>query len=55
MLEIDGDTSDDGSETHETDLSEPQEPIAGFNGRCNKPADTCYCWWNGATLKVSTL
>lgn len=25
---------------------------AGFNGRCNKYADTCYSFWNGATLKV---
>ena len=25
----------------------------GFNGRCNKTADTCYCWWAGASLKVS--
>lgn len=26
---------------------------AGFNGRCNKYADTCYSFWNGATLVVS--
>ncbi|KAI2717507.1 hypothetical protein CBS147332_4387 [Penicillium roqueforti] len=25
-------------------------PCAGFNGRCNKYADTCYSFWNGATL-----
>jgi geranylgeranyl transferase type-1 subunit beta len=25
---------------------------AGFNGRCNKFADTCYSFWNGATLMV---
>lgn len=25
---------------------------AGFNGRCNKYADTCYSFWNGATLMV---
>jgi geranylgeranyl transferase type-1 subunit beta len=25
---------------------------AGFNGRCNKFADTCYSFWNGATLVV---
>lgn len=25
----------------------------GFNGRCNKPADTCYCFWVGASLDVS--
>ncbi|KAK3690065.1 terpenoid cyclases/protein prenyltransferase alpha-alpha toroid [Podospora appendiculata] len=23
---------------------------AGFNGRCNKVADTCYCWWVGGAL-----
>lgn len=28
-------------------------PCAGFNGRCNKVADTCYSFWNGATLLVS--
>jgi geranylgeranyl transferase type-1 subunit beta len=28
-------------------------PCAGFNGRCNKVADTCYSFWNGATLAVS--
>ncbi|KAL4797339.1 terpenoid cyclases/protein prenyltransferase alpha-alpha toroid [Aspergillus venezuelensis] len=25
---------------------------AGFNGRCNKYADTCYSFWNGATLDM---
>lgn len=25
----------------------------GFNGRWNKKADTCYCWWVGGTLHVS--
>lgn len=25
----------------------------GFNGRWNKKADTCYCWWVGGTLAVS--
>ncbi|PHH78803.1 hypothetical protein CDD82_2830 [Ophiocordyceps australis] len=24
----------------------------GYNGRCNKKADTCYCWWVAATLKM---
>ena len=24
----------------------------GFNGRCNKVADTCYTWWNVAALDV---
>lgn len=25
----------------------------GYNGRWNKKADTCYCWWVAASLKVS--
>lgn len=25
---------------------------AGFNGRCNKVADTCYAWWVGGSLSV---
>ncbi len=24
----------------------------GFNGRCNKLADTCYTWWTGASLAI---
>lgn len=27
-------------------------PCAGFNGRCNKVADTCYSFWNEASLLV---
>ena len=27
----------------------------GFNGRWNKKADTCYCWWVAGTLAVSNL
>lgn len=27
--------------------------ISGFQGRANKPEDTCYSFWVGATLKVS--
>lgn len=26
---------------------------AGLNGRSNKKADTCYCWWVGGALSVS--
>jgi len=33
------------------DLQELQ--WAGFNGRCNKIADTCYSWWVGGSLAVS--
>ena len=24
----------------------------GYNGRCNKKADTCYCWWVSGALAV---
>lgn len=27
----------------------------GLNGRCNKPADTCYTFWTGGSLTVSAL
>ncbi|KAJ6092939.1 Terpenoid cyclases/protein prenyltransferase alpha-alpha toroid [Penicillium sp. IBT 16267x] len=33
-----------------TALATDSIPCAGFNGRCNKFADTCYSFWNGATL-----
>ncbi|KAH3757593.1 protein geranylgeranyltransferase type I beta subunit [Pelomyxa schiedti] len=26
--------------------------VSGFQGRINKPADTCYSWWIGATLTL---
>ncbi|KAJ5524927.1 hypothetical protein N7494_011577 [Penicillium frequentans] len=35
-----------------TALSTESIPCAGFNGRCNKFADTCYSFWNGATLMM---
>lgn len=28
------------------------ELCVGYNGRWNKNADTCYCWWVGGTLQV---
>ncbi|CRK13376.1 hypothetical protein BN1708_010774 [Verticillium longisporum] len=35
------------------DLSlEENKHFVGFNGRCNKVADTCYCWWVGGTLAM---
>ena len=44
----------------ESSLSEIQSPplslaatqIAGFSGRCNKIADTCYSFWAGGALAV---
>lgn len=35
-----------------TPLSGATISCAGFNGRCNKLADTCYSFWNGAALIV---
>jgi geranylgeranyl transferase type-1 subunit beta len=32
-------------------MSDPS-PLVGFNGRCNKVADTCYCWWVSGALSV---
>jgi len=37
-------------------VHDPQElRWAGFNGRCNKNADTCYSYWVGGSLAVRTL
>ncbi|KAK3940887.1 terpenoid cyclases/protein prenyltransferase alpha-alpha toroid [Diplogelasinospora grovesii] len=34
-----------------TTLDEEEDAkYVGFNGRCNKVADTCYCWWVGGAL-----
>jgi len=30
-----------------------EDLCVGYNGRCNKVADTCYCWWVGGALEVS--
>ena len=27
--------------------------VTGFQGRANKPSDTCYSFWIGASLKVN--
>lgn len=42
---------EDGEEEEE---EESIDNYGGFNGRCNKPADTCYSFWCGATLKMLT-
>jgi len=31
---------------------DPDALCVGYNGRWNKNADTCYCWWVGGTLQV---
>lgn len=36
-----------------THLSLEDPEHVGCNGRCNKRADTCYCFWVGASLMVS--
>ena len=33
-------------------LSIQDSECVGFNGRCNKPVDTCYAFWVGASLDV---
>jgi geranylgeranyl transferase type-1 subunit beta len=33
-------------------LSLNDNTLIGFNGRWNKLADTCYCWWVGGALSV---
>lgn len=34
-------------------IADSEPPWAGYNGRTNKVADTCYVFWVSATLKVS--
>lgn len=51
---IDDEDSEDESSDNEQDESlvgdridrTAHAPAAGFGGRCNKMADTCYCFWN---------
>ena len=63
-LETDPDEHHDG---HNATVIKPVEDLplieppsdeslqwAGFNGRSNKIADTCYSFWNTATLAVSS-
>jgi geranylgeranyl transferase type-1 subunit beta len=33
-------------------VSTEDDTYAGFNGRINKPADTCYSFWVGGALNV---
>ena len=42
-----------GIHTPLTKLSLQDDQFVGFNGRCNKRADTCYAFWVGASLSVS--
>lgn len=47
----DEDDAEDASTLAGLSMSEHITHI-GFNGRCNKAADTCYCWWVGGTLSI---
>lgn len=55
----DDDSDDDGIGPAESDeplsmakLSVNESDQVGCNGRCNKKADTCYCFWVGASLEM---
>ncbi|KAK9247915.1 terpenoid cyclases/protein prenyltransferase alpha-alpha toroid [Lipomyces tetrasporus] len=62
--ELDAESSSDGASDSEV-TSESSSDIsvqdgtadipAGFNGRINKPADTCYSFWSGGTLEMLPL
>ena len=41
--------------THPLARPMPVPAAAGFNGRCNKDADTCYSFWVCGSLDVSDL
>ena len=44
----------DEADSDDEDSPEPGDiRWVGFNGRCNKIADTCYAWWVGGALAVS--
>lgn len=49
-------TSDTGKQSHDT---RPSRDFAldwtGFNGRCNKIADTCYAFWVEGALEVELI
>ncbi|KAL1895922.1 geranylgeranyl transferase type-1 subunit beta [Sporothrix stenoceras] len=56
-----GDDSDEEEEWHESIVTDvtPESllqpachPLLGFNGRCNKHADSCYTWWTVGTLAI---
>lgn len=36
-------------------VTEDEYRWAGFNGRQNKPADTCYCFWVNGTIAVRSI
>lgn len=38
--------------TPKTLLQPACHPLLGFNGRCNKHADSCYTWWTVSSLAI---
>jgi geranylgeranyl transferase type-1 subunit beta len=51
-LVIEG-TEDEKRESKKIELGADGKPIwGGFNGRCNKRADTCYSFWVGGSLNA---
>ncbi|KAK7203295.1 terpenoid cyclases/protein prenyltransferase alpha-alpha toroid [Myxozyma melibiosi] len=45
-------TDEEESESEDEDEDEDGLSLAGFNGRFNKPSDTCYSFWVGGTLAM---
>lgn len=54
-LDEDEDEADGEANTASEEATPSPQPVEedsryiGFNGRCNKPADTCYTWWTMGT------
>lgn len=49
----DSDSEEEGEvDTDGTSERNRAPPAAGFAGRCNKMADTCYCFWNVGALAL---
>lgn len=54
--EDDTETSAAGHDAHSLEFTTAKElQWIGFNGRCNKVADTCYSWWVIGSLDVSVF
>ncbi|ETN38511.1 uncharacterized protein HMPREF1541_06546 [Cyphellophora europaea CBS 101466] len=51
---VDDQDSDDEDADDDEEASTPVTPhiSAGFSGRCNKMADTCYCFWNVGAMAL---
>ena len=46
------DEDDDDGDNFTFSELETEDPCVAFNGRCNKVADTCYCWWVSGALAL---